>query len=59
MAPYSLDQWRARGLDQHSVVADPAHGDFSLPPDSPALKLGFRPIDLRQVGPRRPAAERN
>jgi parallel beta-helix repeat protein len=51
--------WQKRGHDRHSVVADPRFvapdkGDFSLLPDSPALKLGFRQIDLSRVGPRRP-----
>jgi len=53
----SWDDWRKRGHDLHSVIADPlfvdpAKGDFTLKPDSPALKLGFKPIDLRTVGPR-------
>ena len=52
----SVEQWRARGHDLHSLIADPlfagpAKDDFRLRPDSPALSLGFRPIDLRQVGP--------
>jgi hypothetical protein len=54
---WSWDEWRARGKDLNSVIADPlfvnaASGDFRLRPESPALKLGFRPIDLREVGPR-------
>ncbi|HEY5911842.1 MAG TPA: right-handed parallel beta-helix repeat-containing protein [Verrucomicrobiae bacterium] len=54
----SQDQWRARGHDLHSAVADPlfvapAEHDFRLQPNSPALKLGFLPIDLTQVGPRK------
>ena len=54
----SQDQWRARGHDLHSAVADPlfvapAEHDFRLQPNSPALKLGFQPIDLTQVGPRK------
>jgi hypothetical protein len=37
------------------VIADPMFvnadaGDFSLKPDSPALKLGFKPIDTSKVG---------
>lgn len=54
----SLEQWRAStGNDLHSVVADPRFKDvkafdFALAPDSPALALGFRPIDLSDVGPR-------
>lgn len=53
----SLDEWRTRGHDRHSLVADPlftdpANGDFSLKPDSPAGKIGFQPIDVSRVGPR-------
>ncbi len=52
------EEWRGRGHDVHSVIADPgfvdaANLDFRLKPDSPALKAGFRPIDLSAVGPRR------
>ena len=55
---YTLEQWREKGLDINSVVADPLlvdpeHGDFSLKPESPALKLGFKPIDISTVGPRK------
>lgn len=47
--------WQAKGLDRHGRVADPrfvapARFDFSLAPDSPALKLGFKPIDTSRVG---------
>jgi hypothetical protein len=50
-----LAEWQAKGVDRHSVVADPqfvdpAHGDFRLKPGSPALKLGFRPIDTSRAG---------
>jgi hypothetical protein len=31
---------------------DPGKGDYRLQPDSPAFKLGFRPIDLESVGVR-------
>jgi hypothetical protein len=49
-------QWQARGQDVHSQIADPLFvdwkkGDFRLQPNSPALKLGFVPIDLSRVGP--------
>jgi len=49
------DAWRTRGQDDGSVVADPgfvdsAKHDYRLKPDSPALKLGFEPIDLSTVG---------
>lgn len=47
--PGGLDAWKARGQDVNSVIADPsfrdpAKYDFRLKKDSPALKLGFRPI---------------
>ena len=53
----SADDWRAMGFDAHSVVADPLfvdpkNDDFRLKPDSPALKLGFHPIDQSKIGPR-------
>jgi hypothetical protein len=56
---YSFDEWKAKGLDRDSLVADPLFvapekGDYRLKPGSPALRLGFRPIDLRGVGPRKP-----
>jgi hypothetical protein len=31
--------------------------DFSLRPKSPALKMGFQPIDMTGVGPRMPAGQ--
>ena len=54
---YTFDEWKAKGLDVHSVIADPlfvdpAKNDFRLRPESPAFKLGVRPIDLTDVGPR-------
>jgi hypothetical protein len=53
----SFDEWKKKGLDANSLVADPGfvapeRGDFSLKPDSPAFRLGFRKIDLGKVGPR-------
>ena len=55
--------WRGRGFDGHSVVAaplfvDPAHDNYALKPGSPALKLGFKPIDLSVVGLRGSAWEK-
>ncbi|NOS68442.1 MAG: hypothetical protein HOP33_00735 [Verrucomicrobia bacterium] len=52
----TLEKWRARGHDQNSQIADPLFvapqsDDFTLKDNSPALKLGFHPIDLRGVGP--------
>jgi hypothetical protein len=54
---FDFDQWKSRGLDIHSVVADPLFvdceaGNFGLRSASPAFSIGFKPIDVRQAGPR-------
>ncbi|MCD6351988.1 MAG: right-handed parallel beta-helix repeat-containing protein, partial [Armatimonadetes bacterium] len=54
-AGWALEEWHQQGHDQHSIIADPRfrdpeHRDFRLKPDSPALKLGFKPIDMSQTG---------
>jgi len=52
-----LPAWRrAWGCDVNSVeadprLADPAAGDFSVLPSSPAWALGWQEIDLSSVGP--------
>ena len=53
----SWEEWRKSGQDRDSVMADPLFVDpgnfnFKLRPNSPALKLGFRQIDMSTVGPR-------
>jgi len=58
----TLAKWQKLGYDKNSVVAsphfrDPRNFDFELDKDSPALKLGFVPIDLSDIGPR-PAGKR-
>ncbi len=52
-----LETRREQGYEVHSRIADPmfvdpAKDDYRLKPGSPALKLGFQPIDLGQIGPR-------
>lgn len=47
--------WLKLGQDEGSVVADPqfvnpAKRDYRLKPTSPAIKLGFKPIDLSTAG---------
>lgn len=54
---WSFAEWQARGQDRDSLIADPlftdpAAGDFSLRPGSPAIKIGFKPIGVSSVGPR-------
>ena len=54
----SFEQWQKNGNDVQSLIADPlfmnpGKGDFTLRPDSPVFTLGFRPIDLSTVGPRK------
>lgn len=55
----SFGEWKESGQDSDSLIADPMFVDagrfnFNLKPGSPALKLGFKPIDLSTVGPRVP-----
>jgi parallel beta-helix repeat protein len=51
-----FDEWRATsGQDRQSLLADPRfvdpqRRDFRLRPDSPAAKVGFRPISLAGIG---------
>ncbi len=52
---HSLAEWQAAGHEQSSsiadpLLADPQHGDFHLKPESPALKLGFKPFDYTEAG---------
>jgi len=54
--PY-LENRRQAGFETHSLIADPLfvdakNDDYRLKPDSPALKLGFQPIDFARMGPR-------
>jgi hypothetical protein len=54
-AGMDLKAWQARGYDQHSIIADPLfvdpeNNDYRLKPDSPALKIGFKPFDFNEAG---------
>ena len=53
----SLAQWQKLGYDNESLIADPlfvdaSHENYNLKTDSPAFKLGFVPIDVKNIGPR-------
>ena len=50
-----LKEMQAEGIDKRSISTDPLfvdmeNGDLRLHPESPAYKLGFREIDLENVG---------
>jgi len=52
-----MAEWQKMGYDIHSEIADPLFvdpkkDDYRLKPDSPALKLGFMPIDTTKIGMR-------
>ncbi|MCM8532629.1 MAG: right-handed parallel beta-helix repeat-containing protein [Lentisphaeraceae bacterium] len=51
----TLKEHQADNVDKHSQVTDPLfvdpdNGDFSFKPDSPALKMGIKPIDRSKIG---------
>lgn len=52
----NLESMQSHGMEKGTVIADPlftdaANYDFTLKCDSPALKSGFKPIDMSDVGP--------
>jgi hypothetical protein len=52
-----LEKWRQQSNDRNTLLANPLfvapkENDFRLQPNSPALKVGFEPIDLSRVGVR-------
>jgi len=54
----ALAQWNMMGFDENSETADPLFvdpdaEDYRLRPASPALALGFAPIRVEEIGPRR------
>ena len=51
----SFNYVEGRTMDEESIIADPqfvdaAQRDFRLMPTSPALALGFQPIDMTVIG---------
>ena len=61
----TIEEWRKeKDMDWASTIADPRFadaeaGDFRLRRNSPALALGFQPIDARRAGLIGPKAWRN
>lgn len=50
-----FEQWQEMGRDKNSIIADPLFADlenfdFTLSPNSPALKVGFKPFDYTKAG---------
>lgn len=50
------ESWQTTGNDTHSLVADPLFvnvkkDDYRLKKNSPAFKLGFKPIPVEKIGP--------
>jgi hypothetical protein len=57
--PKFLETLRAQGVSASDVYADPMFvaresGGFGLKPDSPALKMGIKQINLKALDLRRP-----
>lgn len=51
----NFEQWQTTGFDLNSLIADPMFvapqkSNFSLKSNSPAYKLGFKPIPLEKLG---------
>ncbi|MGC8830007.1 MAG: right-handed parallel beta-helix repeat-containing protein [Verrucomicrobiia bacterium] len=51
----SFEEWQQLGLDRHSFIVDPKFkapfdGDFSFKKDSTIRLIGFKPIDVSNVG---------
>lgn len=52
---FTFEQWQALGQDKDSIVADPKfkdpeRHDYTLLPDSPASRIGFKPFDYTKAG---------
>jgi hypothetical protein len=51
----SLETWHGRGFDTNTKFADPLfvdreNHDYRLRPESPAVAMGFREIDIGKIG---------
>jgi parallel beta-helix repeat protein len=57
-----FEKWQQMGFEEHSLRVDPLfvdaeRDDYRLKPESPALKLGFEPIDFGRVGIRKNSSD--
>ncbi|MFC7338702.1 right-handed parallel beta-helix repeat-containing protein [Haloferula chungangensis] len=55
LAEETLKNNQSKGADTNSravdpLFVDPENGDFRFKPDSPALKMGIKPIDFSKIG---------
>ncbi len=55
---HDLAYWQQRGQFADTLIADPLFvdpdgGDYRLRADSPAIRHGFKPIDISRCGPRK------
>jgi hypothetical protein len=51
----SIGKWQDKSMDNNSIVADPLfedaeNGNYSLKPESPVFRLGFKPFDITNSG---------
>lgn len=55
----TIEKYLKLGFEEHSLFGadplfvNPKKDDYRLKPNSPALKLGFQPIDIDKIGPRK------
>lgn len=59
----ALQEARSNGTDKNSIAGDPmfvdpANGDYSVAPNSPALKIGFKNFPMNQFGVQKPALKK-
>lgn len=57
--PLTFAEWQNLGYDENSLIANPMfkdaiNHDFGLKAGSPAIKLGFKPINMDNIGIRPP-----
>ncbi len=57
--PMTLEEWKEKGFDTHSLFADPlfidpSNGNYQVKPDSPAIKLGFKNFPMNRFGVLKP-----